>query len=65
MAVDEAARRTGAGKALIAEVVRLAEERGCDKVSLLSNLKREEAHRFYEAVGFVHTHKGFTHYFPD
>jgi GNAT superfamily N-acetyltransferase len=62
MVVDESARRSGAGTALVAHAVELARARGCYKLSLTSNLKRAEAHVFYERRGFSHTHRGFTIY---
>ena len=58
--VDEPDRGRGYGKLLMAEVVRRAKEAGCYKVTLTSNLRRAAAHRFYERLGFQHTHKGFT-----
>ena len=37
----------------------LAEQLGCYRVQLTSNVRREDAHRFYERLGFSPTHVGF------
>jgi GNAT superfamily N-acetyltransferase len=46
------ARRTGVGKAMMEFARSSAAERGCYKISLTSNAKRERAHAFYESLGF-------------
>ncbi|HEY5625659.1 MAG TPA: GNAT family N-acetyltransferase [Dehalococcoidia bacterium] len=57
--VDEAARGERHGEALIEQAVAEARRAGCYKVSLTSNKRRREAHRFYERLGFVQTHEAF------
>lgn len=57
--VDEAARGRRLGEALIRHAVAEARKAGCYKVSLTSNKRRTEAHRFYERLGFVRTHEAF------
>jgi GNAT superfamily N-acetyltransferase len=57
--VDEAHRSHGHGEALILEAVERARKAGCYKVSLTSNKRREDAHRFYKRLGFEATHEGF------
>ncbi len=57
--VDEPARGLGHGEALIEQAVEEARQAGCYKVSLTSNKRRGEAHRFYERLGFVQTHEAF------
>ena len=57
--VDEAARGKRHGEALIEQAVEEARQAGCYKVSLTSNKRRGEAHRFYERLGFVQTHEAF------
>jgi GNAT superfamily N-acetyltransferase len=57
--VDESARGLGHGEALIEQAVEEARQAGCYKVSLTSNKRRGEAHRFYERLGFVQTHEAF------
>jgi GNAT superfamily N-acetyltransferase len=51
--VDPAARRQGAGRAMLAEAERLARERGCWQLTLESGYQRKEAHAMYEAFGMV------------
>jgi GNAT superfamily N-acetyltransferase len=45
-------RGRGVGSRLVRHVLRLAWGQGCYKVMLLSGAWREEAHRFYERLGF-------------
>jgi GNAT superfamily N-acetyltransferase len=61
--VDEAYRSRGYGEHLMAEAERIARDAGCYRVSLMSNLRRRDAHRFYERIGFDPSHQGFTKYF--
>lgn len=42
----------GIGRALMQAALALAEEAGCYKLALSSNLKRSQAHAFYEHLGF-------------
>ena len=42
----------GVGRQMMEHARRLCEQAGCYKLTLSSNLKREAAHRFYEALGF-------------
>jgi GNAT superfamily N-acetyltransferase len=63
--VDASSRGSGVGRRLMAEAVRLAEEAGCYKVTLTSNIKRTDAHAFYERIGFGQTHRGFTLYLAE
>ena len=60
--VDRDHRGSGVGLALFSEVERRAREGGCYKIQLISNAAREEAHRFYEAVGFEPSATGFRKY---
>ncbi|MCH7485073.1 MAG: GNAT family N-acetyltransferase [Chloroflexi bacterium] len=59
MVVDEAARGKRLGEALIEQAIVEAQRAGCYKLSLTSNKRRTEAHRFYERLGFVQTHEAF------
>ncbi len=42
----------GVGKAMMAFALKYAKEKGCYKMTLSSNLRREQAHQFYESLGF-------------
>ena len=57
--IGAAARGTGLGGRLIEWCVDRARERGCSMVQLTSDATRQDAHRFYERVGFRPTHLGF------
>jgi ribosomal protein S18 acetylase RimI-like enzyme len=50
--VDEDARRSGAGRALVEAAVELAREAGATNVDLTSRPSRESARRLYETMGF-------------
>jgi GNAT superfamily N-acetyltransferase len=52
-------RGTGIGRALVRGAVDRARDLGCYRVQLTSNRRREEAHRFYESLGFEPTHVGY------
>jgi ribosomal protein S18 acetylase RimI-like enzyme len=49
---DGAYRRRGLGKAVMEMAVDHCRRSGCYKALLQSGIKRTEAHRFYEAIGF-------------
>ena len=61
--VDEACRSRGYGEQLMAEAERLAREAGAYRLSLMSNVQRVDAHRFYKRLGYGSSHQGFTKYF--
>ncbi len=42
----------GIGKKMMEYALQYAKEKGCYKMSLSSNLRREQAHQFYESLGF-------------
>jgi GNAT superfamily N-acetyltransferase len=50
--VDAAHRGQGIGRAMMTHAVSVCREKGCYKMALSSNLKRERAHAFYDALGF-------------
>jgi GNAT superfamily N-acetyltransferase len=52
-------RRRGIGRALMAAALERAGTLGCYRLQLTSNMARPEAHRFYEALGFAPSHRGF------
>jgi GNAT superfamily N-acetyltransferase len=45
-------RGKGVGKQMVRFAMNRCRERGCYKLALSSNLKREAAHRFYDRLGF-------------
>src|SRR5258706_4488288 len=50
--VDESLRGHGIGREMMLFAMEYCRARGCYKLALSSNLKRTEAHRFYETLGF-------------
>jgi len=50
--VASSARGGGVGRGLMEELERIARERGCSYISLVSSASRDEAHRFYESIGY-------------
>jgi GNAT superfamily N-acetyltransferase len=52
-------RGAGIGSTLLAHAIGRARALGCYRVQLTSNRAREDAHRFYERLGFVPSHVGY------
>ncbi|KZB81535.1 GNAT family N-acetyltransferase [Amycolatopsis regifaucium] len=52
-------RGSGLGGELMRWAIDESRRRGCALVQLTSDVKREDAHRFYERLGFVASHTGF------
>ena len=50
--VDESLRGHGIGREMMLFAMEYCRARGCYKLALSSNLKRTEAHGFYETLGF-------------
>ena len=57
--VDETERGGGLGELLMRHAIAAAGRAGCYKLTLTSNRRRGDAHRFYERLGFVATHEGY------
>jgi GNAT superfamily N-acetyltransferase len=57
--VAASARGIGLGKSMFGWSIEECRQRGCDLVQLTSDNARPNAHRFYEALGFVASHAGF------
>ena len=51
-------RGRGLGSEMMRWVVGESRRRGCSVLQLTSNLKRKDAHRFYERLGFAASHLG-------
>ena len=56
--VASARRGGGIGSALMTWAISVAQQRGCSTVQLTTNTKRQDAHRFYEGLGFTASHVG-------
>ena len=50
--VDENYRNKGIGKTLMENALNYAKDNNCEIVELTSRIKNENAHRFYEGIGF-------------
>ena len=61
LVVDENVRSLGAGAKLLAAAERWAKARGCENMSVRSNVVRQRAHAFYLHNGYEHykTQKAF------
>jgi GNAT superfamily N-acetyltransferase len=55
-------RNRGLGSDMMRWAIERCRERGCGMVQLTSNKKRQDAHRFYERLGFKKSHEGFKYY---
>ena len=55
LVVATIARGSGVGRRLVQEAERIAHEAGCGWFEVTSNLVREDAHAFYERLGFART----------
>lgn len=60
LVVTASERSAGIGKLLVAKAEEFAREAGCKRIELTTNNRREEAHKFYESLGYEATHKRFT-----
>ena len=56
--VDASLRGKGIGKEMMLWAIARAKEKGCISMQLTSHNDREDAHRFYEQLGFAKTHVG-------
>lgn len=52
VAVDENCHGKGIGKYMMQYAMQICREKGCYKLVLSSNIKRKNAHQFYESLGF-------------
>ncbi|MDZ8258662.1 GNAT family N-acetyltransferase [Nostoc sp. ChiQUE01b] len=51
--VDKDYRRYGIGRCLMQQIEQCAFSVGCENILLTSNIKRKEAHLFYEKIGYT------------
>ena len=56
--VDSALRGRGIGREMMLWAIERAKENGCISMQLTSHNDREDAHRFYEQLGFKKSHVG-------
>jgi GNAT superfamily N-acetyltransferase len=56
-------RSQGIGTRLLEAAETFAIEQGCYRIQLTSNNVREDAHRFYQRLGYEATHHGFKKHF--
>ncbi|WP_106792919.1 GNAT family N-acetyltransferase [Aquimarina sp. Aq78] len=59
MFVTESCRGLGIGQKLIDHLKSIAKEKEIIQLEVTSNIKRENAHSFYENQDFINTHKKF------
>ncbi|ACC80951.1 GNAT family N-acetyltransferase [Nostoc punctiforme] len=60
LVVDKDCRHSGIGRFLMHQIEQWASLAGCDNVLLRSNIKRKEAHSFYEKIGYTNIKQSLT-----
>jgi GNAT superfamily N-acetyltransferase len=55
LVVDQSHRGCGIGRRLMQQIEQWASERKCDAVLVRSNVKRQQAHTFYQKIGYTNT----------
>ena len=63
LVIDHRHRRRGFGRLLMEYATVRAREAGCHRIVLSSDVRRQEAHRFYRSLGFEASAHGFRIYF--
>ena len=56
--VDGKLRGQGIGREMMLWAIERAKEKGCLSIQLTTHNDRKDAHRFYETLGFRHSHAG-------
>jgi len=56
--VDSKLRGQGIGREMMLWAIERAKEKGCLSIQLTTHNDRKDAHRFYENLGFKHSHAG-------
>jgi GNAT superfamily N-acetyltransferase len=59
LVVEESARGTGVGRALVAAVEQFAEAAGCERLSVTTHERRADARAFYTRLGLEQTGRRF------
>ncbi|QSJ17369.1 GNAT family N-acetyltransferase [Nostoc sp. UHCC 0702] len=62
LVVDKDYRRSGIGRILMQQIEQWADQAGCEGVLLRTNIKRQEAHLFYEKIGYTNIKQSLTFY---
>lgn len=62
LVVDEDYRHAGIGRKLMQYIEQWAALVGCEGIIVRSNIKRTEAHIFYERIGYTNTKQSMTFY---
>ncbi|MHC5933158.1 GNAT family N-acetyltransferase [Nostoc sp.] len=62
LVVDKNYRHNGIGRLLMQQIEQWADVLGCEGVILRSNIKRKEAHLFYEKIGYTNIKQSVTFY---
>jgi GNAT superfamily N-acetyltransferase len=62
LVVDKDYRHRGIGRVLVQQIEQWAFLMGFEGVLLRSNIKRQEAHLFYEKIGYTNIKQSFTFY---
>lgn len=57
--IASGARGSGLGTSMMRWAIEFARAAGASTVQLTSHASRSDAHRFYERLGFEHTHHGY------
>lgn len=59
LVVEESARGSGVGRALVASVERFARDSGCERLSVTTHERRADARAFYTRLGLEQTGRRF------
>lgn len=62
LSVRDGMRSKGIGRKLFERALQIAEEAGCVRLEVSSNMTRQGAHRFYEREGMERSHYKFVRY---
>lgn len=57
--VSSHVRSQGLGEKMLRFCEDIARQHGCGSIQLTTSMARVDAHRFYDRIGYEHSHKGF------